>query len=160
MVWISQEYPAASKGFFIYKYPYEGKESLTAEALVKARNRFAQRIPGPVDGSYMITVDKIADESGTEYVPYKPDHRAIRIGERPWIEMVGLWDVENYFMGGPFVSYTTVNKLTNEVVTIDCYVYYPTAYNKRPEKRNKLRALQHLVYLADFPAAKKVEAEQ
>ena len=146
MVWISQEYPAASKGFFIYKYPYEGKESLTAEALVKARNRFAQRIPGPVDGSYMITVDKIADESGSEYVPYKPDHRAIRIGERPWIEMVGLWDVENYFMGGPFVSYTTVNQVTNEVVTLDCYIYSP-----KEEKRNMLRDLQHLVYLIDFP---------
>jgi hypothetical protein len=146
MVWISQEYPAASKGFFIYKYPYQGRESLTAEALVKARNRFAQRIPGPVDGSYMITVDKIADESGTEYVPYKPDHRAIRIGERPWIEMVGLWDVENYFMGGPFVSYTTVNQATNEVVTLDCYIYSP-----KEEKRNMLRDLQHLVYLIDFP---------
>jgi hypothetical protein len=93
-------------------------------------------------------------------MPFVPEHRTLLIGERPWVEMCGLWDVENYFMGGPFVSYTTVNKLTNEVVTIDCYVYYPTAYNKSPEKRNKLRALQHLVYLADFPAAKKVEAEQ
>lgn len=146
MVWISQEFPTASQGFFIYKYPYEGKQSLTAEALVKARNRFAQRIPGPVDGSYMITVDKIADESGENYIPYKPDHRAIRIGERPWVEMVGLWDVENYFMGGPFVSYTTVNQATNEVVTLDCYIYSP-----KEEKRNMLRELQHFVYLIDFP---------
>ena len=72
-----------------------------------------------------------------------------------WVEMYGLWEVENYFMGGPFASYSTVNTATNEVVTIDCYVYFPTLYNKEPEKRNKLRALQHLVYLADFPAAAK-----
>ena len=148
MVWISQEYPAASKGFFVYKYPYEGTQSLTAESLIKARNRFAQRIPGPADGSYMITVDKIADETGEDYIPFQSEHRAIRIGERPWIEMVGLWDVENYFMGGPYVSYTTVNQATKEVITIDCYVYSP-----KEEKRNMLRELQHLVYLIDFPAA-------
>lgn len=159
MLWVSQEFPTASQGFFIYKYPYKGKESLSVEALVKARNKFASRIPGPAEGSYMTTVDKIPDESGEEYMPFVPEYRTLLIGDRPWIEMVGLWDVEKYFMGGPFVSYTTINKQTNEVVTIDCYVYYPTLYNKSPEKRNKLRALQHLVYLADFPATAEKSAE-
>ncbi len=146
MVWISQEFPTASQGFFIYKYPYTGPEALTPEALVKARNRFASRIPGPVDGSYMITVDKIADDSGENYIPYRPEYRTMRIGERPWAEMVGLWDVENYFMGGPFVSYTTVNKRSGEVITVDCYIYSP-----KVDKRNMLRELQHLIYLIDFP---------
>lgn len=156
MVWISQEYPLASQGFFIYKYPYEGLESLSSEALVKARNRFAQRIPGPADGSYMVTVDKIADAedpAGEKYVPFIPDYRTLRIGERPWIEMVGLWDVENYFMGGPYVSYTTVNSATQEVITIDCYIYSP-----KEKKRNMLRELQHLVYLVNFPSEAQVAA--
>lgn len=146
MVWISQEYPTASKGFFLYKYPYTGSQSLSASELIKARNRFAERIPGPTDGSYMTTVKEIADEAGEEYVPFKPDYRTIRIGERPWIEMAGLWEVEGYFMGGPFVSYTTVNQKTKEVITLDCYVYSPDK-----EKRNMLRELQHLVYLMDIP---------
>jgi hypothetical protein len=103
----------------------------------------------------MITVDKISDDKGLEYVPYKPDYRTIRIGERPWIEMVGLWDVENYFMGGPFVSYTTVNQATKEVITIDCYIYSP-----KDEKRNMMRDLQHLVYLVDFPDSKSAESAQ
>ena len=33
MVWISQEFPTSSEGFFIYKYPYEGIESLKLDAL-------------------------------------------------------------------------------------------------------------------------------
>ncbi len=148
MIWISQEFPLASQGFIIYKYPYKGKESLSADALIKARNRFVSRIPGPAEGSYMSTVDEIPDDSGERYIPFNPEYRTLLIGDRPWIEMVGLWDVENYFMGGPYVSYTTVNKATNEVVTIDCYVYYP-----KTKKRNMLRALQHLVYLAEFPSA-------
>lgn len=153
MVWISQEFPTASQGFFIYKYPYEGQQSLTAEALIAARNRFASRIPGPKDGSYMITVDKVVDESGENYVPYQPEYRTIRIDNHPWVEMIGLWDVENYFMGGPYVSYTTVNKATNEVVTLDCYLHYP-----KNEKRNMLRELQHLVYMIDFPATAATDA--
>lgn len=155
MLWVSQEFPTASQGFFIYKYPYKGKQSLSAEALVKARNKFAARIPGPREGSFMTTTNKIVDDTGEDYMPYMPEYHSLLIGDRMWVEMYGLWEVENYFMGGPFASYSTVNTATNEVVTIDCYVYFPTLYNKEPEKRNKLRALQHLVYLADFPAAAK-----
>lgn len=147
MVWISQEFPTASQGFFIYKYPYTGEQSLSAKSLIKARNRFASRIPGPKDGSYMTTVKQIPDETGLEYIPYEPDYRTMRIGNQPWIEMVGLWDVENYFMGGPYVSYTTVNRATNEVITIDCYVYSP-----KIEKRNMLRELQALVYMVNLDA--------
>ena len=94
----------------------------------------------------MTTVKEIADETGQEYVPFNPEYKTIRIGERPWIEMAGLWEVEGYFMGGPFVSYTTVNQVTKEVITIDCYVYSP-----QKEKRNMLRELQHMVYLMDIP---------
>lgn len=148
MVWISQEFPTASQGFFIYKYPYEGQRSLTAEALVKARNRFAQRIPGPADGSYMTTVEAIVDDTGENYVPFMPKYRSFSIEDCPWIELSGFWEVEGDFMGGPFVSYTTVNKATKEVVTYDCYLYSP-----RDEKRNMLRELQHFIYLMKFPKA-------
>ena len=135
-MWISYEYPAASQGFFLYSYPYEGPQSLSVGALVEARNKFASRIPGPSDGSYMIT-----------YMDYEPDYRMIRIGDRLWVEMRGLWDVANDFMGGPFVSYSTVNTETNEVFTLDCYVYSP-----KLDKRNFLRALEHLVYVIEFPS--------
>jgi hypothetical protein len=60
--------------------------------------------------------------------------------------MCGLWEVANYFMGGPFISFTTVNAATREVVTIDCYVYSP-----KEKKRNLLRELQHLVYQVELP---------
>lgn len=151
MIWFSHELPVASQGFFIYKYPYTGPESLTVEALVEARNKFASRIPGPADGSYMTTVTKLpSTEVEGEYIPFVPEYRPMRIGERPWIEMSGFWDVVNYVMGGPFVSYTTVNQATQEVITLDCYVYSP-----KNKKRNLLRDLQHMVYVIDFPQDKK-----
>lgn len=147
-VWASYEFPTSSQGFFIYSYPYQGKGSLTADDLVRMRNLFAARIPGPSAGSYMTTVDKLPDAEAKEYVPFSPEYRTVKIGDRAWIEMRGLWDVENDFMGGPFVSYTTVNEQTGRVLTLDCYVYSP-----KYGKRNYLRALEHLVYLIDIPAA-------
>ncbi|MBQ0081484.1 MAG: DUF4837 family protein [Alistipes sp.] len=143
-VWISYEFPTASQGFFIYSYKYTGQASLSRDRLIQKRSEFASRIPGPADGSFMSTVREVPNAEDDGYVPFEADYATLRISSRPWIEMRGLWDVENYFMGGPFVSYTTVYE--NNVVTLDCYVYSP----KHP-KRNYLRPLEHLVFLMDFP---------
>ena len=137
-IWARNEYPTASQGFFIYSYPYEGKQSLTEEALVAARNKFAAQIPGPSEGSYMITSDAFA-----------PDYRMFRMEGRLWCELRGFWDVHGDFMGGPFVSYTTVDTATDRVFTLDCYVYAPDL--NKPRKRNYIRGLEHLLYSVRFP---------
>ncbi len=138
MVWISYEYPVASQGAFIYSYPAEfGLNALSEENLVEARNRFTARIPGPSEGSYMTT-----------YTEAPQVYRVLRIEGRLWVEMRGFWDVVNDFMGGPYVSYSTIDQATNRVFTVDCYVYSP-----KYGKRNYLRALEHMVYNVQFPAA-------
>ena len=149
-MWISHEYPVASQGFFIYSRPYKGKQDLTTKALVKARNNFAKRIPGPSEGSFMTTVEQVPNIEDNGYVTFEPQRNEIEINGRKWIELRGLWDVENDFMGGPFVSYTTLDERTNRLVTLDCYVYSP-----KYGKRNFLRALEHLVYVVSFPAESK-----
>ena len=147
-LWVSYEFPVASQGFFIYTYPYRGGKSLSTESLIAMRNIFAKRIPGPSEGSYMTTVEQIPDADGKNYTPIRPSYRIVKIGGRDWIEMRGFWDVAGDFMGGPFVSYTTINEATNQVLTLDCYVYSP-----KNDKRNHLRALEHLPYLISFPTA-------
>ncbi len=134
-VWARYEYPQASQGFFVYSYPYEGKESLSEAALVAARNKFAARIPGPADGSYMTTSDV-----------FEPAYKLFRMEGRIWAELRGFWDVKGDFMGGPFVSYTTVDTATNRVFTLDCYVYSPKLH-----KRNFMRGVEHLLYGVKFP---------
>lgn len=136
-MWISYEYPAASQGFFVYSYPVAGsiKQALSLESLMAARAKYASRIPGPSDGSYMITAGI-----------FEPEYRAFRLEGRLWVELRGFWDVANDFMGGPFVSYSTINTATNEVFTIDCYVYSP-----KNHKRNYLRGLEHLLYGITVP---------
>ncbi len=137
-VWARNEYPTASQGFFVYSYPYEGPESLSAAALTAARNRFAALIPGPSDGSYMTTSDA-----------FEPDYRMFRLEGRLWCELRGFWDVQGDFMGGPFVSYSTVDTATDRVFTLDCYVYAPDL--NKPRKRNYMRGVEHLLYSVRFP---------
>ena len=146
-VWASNEYPVASQGFFIYSHPFKGKASVTTESLVKARNEFAKRIPGPTDGSYMTTVKRIPNVEDDGYVDFMPQRKVVKINGRDWIELRGFWEVERDFMGGPFVSYTTLDEREGELLTIDCYVYSP-----KYGKRNFLRPLEHLVYGVSFPS--------
>lgn len=141
-LWARYEYPTASQGFFVYSYPYEGPESLSLDALIKARNKFAALIPGPSDGSYMITSDA-----------FEPAYRLFRLEGRLWCELRGFWDVEGDFMGGPFVSYTTVDTETNRVFTLDGYVYAPDL--NKPRKRNYIRGIEHLLYTIHFPEQSK-----
>lgn len=131
---LSNEYPVASQGIIIYDYPYTGREDFGKAALLARRNEFVQYIPGPSAGSYMTTSRA-----------FEPDVIYRRIDGRQWAEMRGFWDVEGDFMGGPMVSWTTLNPNTNKVVCIDCYVFSPK-YNKR----NYLRALEHVIYSASF----------
>lgn len=133
-IWIGNDVRIATQGIVIYSYPYTGKDDFTLQNMLKRRNEFMARIPGPSDGSYMIT---------SEYI--EPDVIYPVIKGKQWAEMRGFWDVANDFMGGPFVSYSTLDTANNKVITMDCFVYSP----KEP-KRNFLRQLEHIVYSAEF----------
>ena len=146
-LWASNEYPVASQGFFLYTHPFNGKSSLTTESLVKARNEFAKRIPGPSDNSYMTTVKQIPNIEDDGYVSFLPQRKVVKVNGRDWIELRGFWEVANDFMGGPFVSYTTLDERSGQLLTLDCYVYSP-----KYGKRNFLRPLEHLLYGITFPA--------
>ena len=145
-LWASNEYPKASQGFFIYTHPFVPADSLSVRALIRARNSAARLIPGPADGSFMTTVTAIPDVENNRYVEFLPQREVVEINGRYWVELRGFWEVDGDYMGGPFVSYTTLDEREGELLTIDCYVYSP-----KYGKRNFLRPLEHLVYGIKFP---------
>lgn len=128
-MWVSYEYPLASQGFAIYTYPYSGREDFLMESMLARRNEFMKRIPGPSDGSYMTTQDV-----------FPPEVKYLEFNGREWAEMRSFWDIENDFMGGPAVTYSTRDLMNNRIVVIDCYVYHPDG-----NKRNYIRALETIV---------------
>lgn len=133
-MWLSYELPLVSQGIVIYSYPYTGKSDFELDSLVSKRDQFVGLVPGPADNSYM----------GTSEI--EPDLRYVRIEGRFWTEMRGFWSVKGDFMGGPFVSYSTLDPENHRVVCIDMYVFSPK-YNKR----NYIRQMEHLIYEVHFP---------
>lgn len=132
----SFEYPIATQGIAIYSYPYTGKQNFELESLIAQRNNFVKNIPGPSGRSYMTTVRE-----------YGPEVKYKRIGGRFWAEMRGFWDLEGGdFMGGPMISWSTLDTKTNRVVCIDCYVFSP-----KHGQRDLLRGLEHLIFSVEFP---------
>lgn len=132
----SFEYPTATQGIAIYSYPYEGKADFELDSLVAQRDNFVKNIPGPSGKSYMSTVKNFGPE-----VTYK------RIDGRFWAEMRGFWNLEGGdFMGGPTVSWSTLDKERNRVVTIDCYIFSP-----KHGQRDLLHGVEHLIYSVTFP---------
>lgn len=141
----SFEYPTATQGIAIYSYPYTGKSNFERENLVAQRNNFVKNIPGPSGKSWMTTVEEYAPE-----VTYK------RIGGRFWAEMRGFWNLEGGdFMGGPMLSWSTLDTKTNRVVCIDCYVFSP-----KHGQRDLVRGLEHLIYSVKFPKDEEGDAAQ
>ncbi len=135
-LWISRETPSLSQGLFIYTYPYDGTYSIATEGATMIRDQFAALIPGPSDGSYMKTADV-----------FPPEFSRLTVDGREWIVQRGFWDVANDFMGGPFVSFSTVDKANKRVVVVDTYLYYP---DNRKTKRNMLRHIEAIPFTSVF----------
>ena len=147
-IWVSNEYPKASQGFFIYTHPFVPQDKLSVRALVNARNNAARLIPGEVNNSYMTTVTKIPNLEKNCYDEFLPQRKIVEINGRQWVELRGFWEVEGDYMGGPFVSYTTLDERINKLITIDFYLYAPMEKNGQ---RKLLRWLEHLVYGVTIP---------
>lgn len=134
-VWISNETPATSQGVLVYYYDYSDPETFTPENLLQKRNSLLQRnIPGPIKNSYM-TTEMAVSVVFSEFL----------MKDKYYAELRGLWRVENDFMGGPFVSLSTLDEKRNRVITVEGYVYAPNT-----SKRNLLRQVEAILYTLEI----------
>lgn len=124
-------------GIMIYTMEYKDPVVFDPRHIIKWRNMITmENIPGPSPTSFMTTsVDVIPPIFDT-------------ISDFPagfTVETRGLWKVENDFMGGPFISYTFIDKAQNKVITLDGYVYNPN-----DDKKNFLRQLESIFFSLKF----------
>ncbi len=130
-LWISYETTYTTQGIFIYKYPYTGEEQFTAEALVAKRDEvMKENVPASLEGSYMITNPVI--EPGY----YKKSYKG-----REFTEIRSLWETQNDYMGGPFISDSFRSLDGKDVITIEGFVYAP-----KYDKRDYLRQVEAIIY--------------
>lgn len=128
---VSIEAPDLSQVVQVYDYPASGPEDLNVANIIEKRNFFTKKyIQGPREDSYPIIAPM-----------FRPIAYDLKINNLDVIELRGLWELENGYMGGPFISHSVYDASRGRIVTVDAYVYHPNQ-----KKRVKLRQLEAIVY--------------
>ena len=141
-MWIRHEANLYSQGIMIISIPYKDTTQFSRDKiLLRIQNFQLHFIPGPSNDSYMSLDRKFIIPKKTLVTDF-PTRYAV--------EIRGLWRVKNDFMGGPFISYTFLNKNTNRIVTLFGYIYYPNH-----KKRNLLLQIESILYSVKFNKAGK-----
>lgn len=129
-----------NQGIFIYFFPYESDSLFERQSIVQRRDNLLKRyVPGPSEGSYMQTFFE------EEFDVFYPVANEVNFRGNYGVELRGLWNVHNDYMGGPFISLTTYDTLNNRLVGIEGYVFAP-----RFDKREYLREVEGVIYSAKF----------
>jgi hypothetical protein len=130
--WIRKDIKTGSMNLMLYQLPYEAikRSDSVVNTIIKIRDSIGEKyIPGPVEGSYMITENA-----------YTPFHFETTLDNKPTLETKGLWDVKNAFMSGPFINYTIEDKTNNRWLIIEGFVFAPSV-----EKRDYMFELEAII---------------
>lgn len=128
---VSIETPNFSQVLHVFEYPADGISDLSTSNLLHMRNVFTEKyVRGPTKDSYM-QISEI----------FPPIVYDLQLDGKEIVEIRGLWELANGFMGGPFVSHSVYDESRGRIVTVEGYVYYPNQ-----KKRIKVRQLEAIIY--------------
>jgi hypothetical protein len=138
--WIADD-KQAYQDVFIYRYPVED-DPFTIEKIIAHRNAMLQQnVPGMFDGTYMTTSDFFP--LTLEFLKYKG---------RDFAQVRGMWEVQNDFMGGPFVSHSFYSPDGSRIIVAEAWVYAPQF-----DKRQYLRQVESVLYSWEWAKGENAE---
>jgi len=144
--WFSFSTAKKEKALLVYSVPYTSPEQLSKDSLIVMRDSVLGKfVTSETSNSYMQTETRLP-------IHYNAGEN---INGSYSAELRGLWMMKSDFMGGPFVSYTVVDTIRNQLVTVEGFVYAP---NKK--KRNDIRRLEATLKTAKVLPLEKEEEEQ
>jgi len=130
-VWIAREEGERQWGILMWKEPYISTDQLNPDNLITKMNAMTRKyVPGKNVGSYM------ADEPMIPPVVKRFEKNGVYT-----VQMNGLWQMENAFLGGPYVHQTIVDVKRNQLVTAHGFVCYPMR-----DKRHMVRQLEAILH--------------
>ena len=134
--WIADEKQYTIQGVLIYRYPATGDENeLTLDRIIAKRNESLKvNVPGMFENTWMTT---------GVYMP--PQIEFLRYRGRSFAQVRGLWEVENDFMGRPFVSHSFYSPDGEYVIVAEAFVYAP-----KYDKRQYLRQVESILFSWDW----------
>jgi len=123
IVWVRKETNKVSSNLIFARIPYKDKKQLSADSLKHYVNLIGKKyIASQIPGSYFVINDHdLPLISNTADF----DGHAVT-------EIRGIWELENDYMGGPFIAYLAPNpNKKDELILILGFVYAPQK-NKKP----------------------------
>ena len=141
-IWITLETTYTTQGVLIYSYPYIDSTSLSKTVMMRECSVVMKsQVPGTLENSYMIFSSAV--EPALQWIHYN---------NKDFGELRGLWDVQNDFMGGPFVAHFYLDSPNRRVIVFQAFIYAP-----RFDKRNYMRQIESILY--SFEWAMEAESE-
>jgi hypothetical protein len=137
LFWIRKDIPHGSMEILVYEVPINSiqKDTNTIANIIAMRDSIGKlHIPGPVDGSHMITE--------AAYAPYL--FEAEIDGKFAW-ETKGTWEVDGAFMAGPFLNYAILDKENDRILVLEGFAFAPSA-----RKRDNMLELEAILKSAEL----------
>ncbi len=133
IIWLRKEHPDLTSSNLIFrKMPYTDQQQLSRKNIKAIRDSIGRKhISSELPNTYM----KINDQD----LPLLTNQT--KLDGQFAIEARGIWEIENDFMGGPFLSYLVLNPKTNELLFLDGFVYSPGN-----DKRNYMLYLDYIFH--------------
>lgn len=131
-IWIEYHPQFVTQGILVFKYPVaEGEQMMGLDSIIENSKEMLQNnVPGMFENTYMTVAD--IQLPSIEYKKYKG---------LDFAEIKGFWEVQNDFMGGPFVSHAFYSKDGKDVIVLFAFVYAP-----KYDKRQYLRQVESIIY--------------
>ncbi|MBT8253234.1 MAG: DUF4837 family protein [Flavobacteriaceae bacterium] len=130
--WIRKELKTGSMNLMLYEIPLDAisDSDEAINDIIKMRDSMGKaHIPGPIEGSYMITE-----------ASYTPFFASTIIDNKPTRVTRSTWEVKNAFMAGPFINYIIEDKVNDRLVVAEGFTFAPSI-----EKRNHMFELEAII---------------
>ena len=130
-VWIAREEGERTWGILMWEEPYLRKSQLETDSLIAKMNVMTRKyVPGKIVGSYM------ADDPMILPVVRRFEKDGVYC-----VQLNALWQMQNGFMGGPYVNHSIVDTERGQIVTGVGFIFYPNR-----DKRQMVRQLESILY--------------
>ena len=139
-VWIAREIQKGNMNIIVYTMPSDSfkNDSTLVRDIVRMRDSIGQKyVPGPdVPGktTYMRTEPA-----------FSPYVMPTEIAGKKAVEVRGIWDVKNYPMAGPFLTYIINDKTNDRILVLEGFTFAPAT-----SKRDDMFQLEAIMKTLNF----------
>lgn len=136
LIWMKRDNEEELSNIFTYSLPYTSKAQFKKQNIIDLINKIGKRyISSTIKDSYLTVNDVDLPVFTTD----------LKINGKYAVEVRGVWEMENDFMGGPFISYLVHNEKDGELVLLNGFIYAPSK-----AKRNYMQEIATILRNTEF----------